>query len=105
MADQAEADLAQQGDGQGISWEPVCLYHSFAGLQSMANMSLTRHRFFNWHALGVPKNQMNCFLEDGTVEEFITATLDPIPGLSKLKVRLLSLYRVRECQSLIEVAG
>ncbi|KAK4686538.1 betaine lipid synthase, partial [Tremellales sp. Uapishka_1] len=40
---------------------------------------------FNWHALGVPRNQMNCFLEDGTVEDFISATLDPVPGLATLK--------------------
>lgn len=41
--------------------------------------------FFNWHALGVPKNQMNCFLNDGTVEDFITATLDPLPSMARLK--------------------
>ncbi|EIW71585.1 hypothetical protein TREMEDRAFT_67852 [Tremella mesenterica DSM 1558] len=41
--------------------------------------------FFNWHALGVPKNQMNCFLQDGTVEDFISATLDPVPKLTTLK--------------------
>ena len=29
---------------------------------------------------------MNCFLEDGSVGDFITATFDPIPGLTKLKV-------------------
>ncbi|OCF42021.1 betaine lipid synthase [Kwoniella heveanensis CBS 569] len=40
---------------------------------------------FNWHALGVPVNQMNCFLQDGTVEDYITATLDPIPKLTTLK--------------------
>jgi hypothetical protein len=27
-----------------------------------------RCSIFNWHALGVPKNQMNCFLQDGSVE-------------------------------------
>ncbi|ORY34834.1 hypothetical protein BCR39DRAFT_476586 [Naematelia encephala] len=41
--------------------------------------------FFNWHALGVPKNQMNCFLQDGTVEDFISATLDPVPRLTTLR--------------------
>ncbi|ORX37775.1 hypothetical protein BD324DRAFT_641879 [Kockovaella imperatae] len=40
---------------------------------------------FNWHALGVPRNQMNCFLQDGTVEDFCKATLDPVPGLTTLK--------------------
>ncbi|WRT69634.1 uncharacterized protein IL334_006623 [Kwoniella shivajii] len=40
---------------------------------------------FNWHALGVPMNQMNCFLKDGSVEDYITATLDPIPKLTTLK--------------------
>ncbi|OCF62173.1 betaine lipid synthase [Kwoniella mangroviensis CBS 10435] len=40
---------------------------------------------FNWHALGVPQNQMNCFLQDGTVEDYIKATLDPIPKLTTLK--------------------
>ncbi|OXG17402.1 betaine lipid synthase [Cryptococcus neoformans Tu401-1] len=40
---------------------------------------------FNWHALGVPQNQMNCFLEDGSVEDYVKATLDPIPTLSTLK--------------------
>ena len=29
---------------------------------------------------------MNCFLEDDTVEDFIVATLDPIPRLTTLKV-------------------
>lgn len=43
-------------------------------------------RAFNWHALGVPKNQMNCFLQDGSVEDFIKATLDPVPSLTKLRV-------------------
>lgn len=28
---------------------------------------------------------MNCFLNDGTVEDFITATLDPIPSLGTLR--------------------
>lgn len=40
---------------------------------------------FNWHALGVPRNQMNCFLEDGSVADFVKATLDPIPSLARLK--------------------
>ncbi|KAK8849633.1 hypothetical protein IAR55_004968 [Kwoniella newhampshirensis] len=40
---------------------------------------------FNWHALGVPMNQMNCFLKDGSVEDFVTATFDPIPKLTTLK--------------------
>ncbi|WVR08104.1 hypothetical protein IAU60_005150 [Kwoniella sp. DSM 27419] len=40
---------------------------------------------FNWHALGVPMNQMNCFLQDGSVEDYVTATLDPIPKLTTLK--------------------
>lgn len=29
---------------------------------------------------------MNCFLEDGSVEDYVKATLDPIPTLSTLKV-------------------
>lgn len=40
---------------------------------------------FNWHALGVPRNQMNCFLEDGSVADFVEATLDPVPSLTTLK--------------------
>ena len=43
---------------------------------------------FNWHALGVPKNQMNCFLQDGSVEDFVKATLDPVPSLTTLRVSL-----------------
>jgi betaine lipid synthase len=43
---------------------------------------------FNWHALGVPKNQMNCFLEDGTVEDFVKATLDPVPSLTTVRVSI-----------------
>jgi len=43
-------------------------------------------RAFNWHALGVPKNQMNCFLQDGSVEDFVKATLDPVPSLTTLRV-------------------
>ena len=46
---------------------------------------------FNWHALGVPRNQMNCFLKDGTIEDFIVATLDPVPQLARLRVRFLML--------------
>lgn len=41
--------------------------------------------FFCWNALGVPKNQLNCLLADGSIEDFICATLDPVPGLSVLK--------------------
>ncbi|WVQ79348.1 hypothetical protein IAT38_001445 [Cryptococcus sp. DSM 104549] len=40
---------------------------------------------FNWHALGVPRNQMNCFLQDGSVEDYVKATFDPIPTLTTLK--------------------
>ncbi|WOO81404.1 uncharacterized protein LOC62_03G004932 [Vanrija pseudolonga] len=40
---------------------------------------------FNWHALGVPRNQMNCFLQDGSVADFVTSTMDPIPALTTLK--------------------
>ena len=29
---------------------------------------------------------MNCFLQDGTVEDFVKATLDPVPSISTLKV-------------------
>lgn len=45
---------------------------------------------FNWHALGVPRNQMNCFLQDGTVEDFVKATLDPVPSLTTLRVSLVT---------------
>ena len=48
---------------------------------------------------------MNCFLQDGTVEDFITATLDPVPGLSKLKVRVSSTSLVREAELLTVIAG
>ncbi|CAK9784087.1 hypothetical protein CC85DRAFT_58115 [Cutaneotrichosporon oleaginosum] len=40
---------------------------------------------FNWHALGVPRNQMNCFLADGSVADFVRATFDPVPGYSTMK--------------------
>ncbi|KAG8843241.1 hypothetical protein FRB96_004229 [Tulasnella sp. 330] len=40
---------------------------------------------FTWRTMGVPKNQVNCFLEDGTIEDFIKATLDPVPLHSRLK--------------------
>ena len=43
---------------------------------------------FNWHALGVPRNQMNCFLKDGTIDDFVKATFDPIASLTTLKVSL-----------------
>ena len=36
---------------------------------------------------------MNCFLEDGTIEDFVKATLDPIPSLATLKVSLIPLHR------------
>jgi betaine lipid synthase len=36
-------------------------------------------RVFCWNALGVPMNQMNCFLNEGvTAEQFAKDTLDPI---------------------------
>ncbi|KAJ9102622.1 hypothetical protein QFC19_004731 [Naganishia cerealis] len=41
--------------------------------------------FFCWNALGVPRNQLNCLLEDGDIAEFISATLDPVPGLANMK--------------------
>jgi betaine lipid synthase len=44
------------------------------------------HPIFCWNALGVPRNQLACLLEDGTIEDFISATLDPIPKLATLKV-------------------
>lgn len=34
---------------------------------------------FLWNALGVPINQMNVLLEDGTIADFVKATFDPIP--------------------------
>ncbi len=40
---------------------------------------------FCWNALGVPKNQLACLLEDGTIEDFIAATLDPVPGMATLR--------------------
>jgi hypothetical protein len=46
------------------------------------------NRIFNWHALGVPLNQMNCFLKDGTIEDFVKATFDPVPSMTTLKVCL-----------------
>jgi hypothetical protein len=46
------------------------------------------NRIFNWHALGVPLNQMNCFLKDGTIEDFVKATFDPVPTMTTLKVCL-----------------
>jgi len=49
-------------------------------------MSYLTTSIFNWHALGVPQNQMNCFLNDGTVEDFVKATFDPIASLTTLKV-------------------
>lgn len=41
--------------------------------------------FFCWNALGVPKNQLNCLLADGSIEDFICATLDPVPSVAVLK--------------------
>ncbi len=43
------------------------------------------HPVFCWNALGVPKNQLACLLEDGTITDFISATLDPVPKLATLK--------------------
>ncbi|KAI9311216.1 hypothetical protein BX666DRAFT_1999049 [Dichotomocladium elegans] len=37
---------------------------------------------FMWNALGVPVNQMNMFLEECTMQEYIENTLDPIPSRS-----------------------
>lgn len=39
---------------------------------------------FLWNALGVPMNQLNMFLEEGSVEQFAVDTLDPIPERSLL---------------------
>ncbi|KAJ9127655.1 hypothetical protein QFC24_001065 [Naganishia onofrii] len=41
--------------------------------------------FFCWNALGVPRNQLNCLLQDGDIADFISATLDPVPGLANMK--------------------
>ncbi|GAB5588324.1 hypothetical protein Unana1_03224 [Umbelopsis nana] len=37
---------------------------------------------FMWNALGVPMNQMNMFLKDGTTQQYIEDTLEPIPSRS-----------------------
>lgn len=59
-------------------------------------MCRAEDRFFNWHALGVPKNQMQCFLNDGSVEDFITATLDPVPSLTTLRVASKSTRSIQD---------
>lgn len=41
--------------------------------------------FFCWNALGVPRNQLNCLLQDGDIADFIAATLDPVPALAHMK--------------------
>jgi betaine lipid synthase len=41
--------------------------------------------FFCWNALGVPRNQLNCLLQDGDIADFISATLDPVPALANMK--------------------
>lgn len=41
--------------------------------------------FFCWNALGVPRNQLNCLLEDGDIADFIAATFDPVPALAHMK--------------------
>ncbi|WFD44619.1 hypothetical protein MPSI1_003287 [Malassezia psittaci] len=39
---------------------------------------------FLWNALGVPINQLNIFKEEGSVEQFVKDTFDPIPKRSLL---------------------
>jgi betaine lipid synthase len=55
---------------------------------------------FLWNALGVPINQANCLLKDGSIQDFVLATFDPIPKmgcLSKGAYHYLLVYPSFSC--------
>lgn len=88
MEETSPTGLVEQGHAERFLGQSVSP-HTVPPL----DVPLTR-RAFNWHALGVPKNQMNCFLQDGTVEDFVKATLDPIPSLGTLRVSAVHSFRI-----------
>ena len=46
---------------------------------------LLNNRWFCWRALGVPENQRNMLLAEGTAYEYIKDTLDPVVASKHLK--------------------
>lgn len=47
-------------------------------------VTMLKNPVFCWNALGVPLNQREIFLQEGTAYDFIRETLDPIPSHSLL---------------------
>lgn len=48
-------------------------------------VALLKSPLFCWNALGVPANQRQIFLNEGTAYDFIKDTLDPIPSAALLR--------------------
>lgn len=48
-------------------------------------VALLKNPVFCWNALGVPMNQRQMFLNEGTAYDYIKDTLDPIPSTALLK--------------------
>lgn len=48
-------------------------------------IALLKNPVFCWNALGVPMNQRQMFLDEGTAYDYIKDTLDPIPSTALLK--------------------
>ena len=48
-------------------------------------VALLRTPVFCWNALGVPRNQRDMLLNEGSIYEFVRDTLDPIPSTYSFK--------------------
>lgn len=64
-------------------------------------VALLRTPAFCWNALGVPLNQRNMLLNEGSIYEFVRDTLDPIPATYSFKdgAYFYPLVRARELVS------
>ncbi|KAH8550732.1 hypothetical protein BGW37DRAFT_498263, partial [Umbelopsis sp. PMI_123] len=67
---------------------------------------------FMWNALGVPMNQMNMFLKDGTTQQYIEDTLEPIASRSLFRndqyffyLCLMQKYARESCPSYLTEEG
>ncbi|KZT42398.1 hypothetical protein SISSUDRAFT_1058490 [Sistotremastrum suecicum HHB10207 ss-3] len=75
-------------------------------------VALLKNPIFCWNALGVPLNQRQIFLQEGTAYDFIRETLDPIPSHSLLSkgayfylLALLGHYERNSCPDYLTHQG
>lgn len=75
-------------------------------------VALLRTPMFCWNALGVPMNQRQMLLEDGSMYEYLRDTLDPIASTQHLKkgayfylLTLLGRYTPESCPAYLTAAG